>query len=934
MKPWVRWAVILVFCLTGPPRPARAAETGDAQDNQARQEWMAGYVKLEEGGRAEEEGNAALALSLYRDALQTFEDVRRKYPDWNPSLLGYRITYCTQRIRRLESRVKQQSTDMSREDLARTVAEQVDRIRQLTDENQALRTRLATTAESLERARLEAARTVSAAEDIKDVMAERSRLREEAAALRQQVEQLTAEVGALRQKGGLEEAARQLREDLARTRARETQLEEAFDTYRRAYENVKEKLRLVTAEQEQWSRQNRELTQRAETAAAEAAEARRLQTEAEARATALEQRQTETAAALAARQTEAETLRRDLDQARAELAELRQTRDQAAQAAAERQQLADQTRLLAAARAAAEERAAALEQQLRTALERDASTRQTREDAGEAAALLRELAQGEEPVPPSAGLNDLAEAVRRNRADLQRRLAAAEAALEARAAELRDQAEKLAAAAAVELQLEDRSRALAAARAEAETLRRDLVRERTALAEAQEQALRSAATLQQAAARSAELEKQNADLTARLRELERTREEASRSGQAAGEQVRQLRDLLAAAEGERARLSQKSEEQLALLKQQEKNLRDLEQQRRDLAQRAEQLQQEVDRLKAQGAEQAAAFARDAAMMKAKAEVVDGLTASLADADRQVEELRRRLAALEQEKTSLETRCLEAAREVREREQEAARYQGALSQNASGRETALLQQIREISARLEAETAKRRALEASLASLPAPPAAAAVAAAPQPAPPPADAERDRREREQAALVRGYLRQAVAAEKDGKVEAARWNYERVLQHDGENKLATQRLGLLAAQQGDDETSVRYLKQAFRLDPDDLQTILPLGFALLRRQEADLAVSMLSRAVALEPANATAHRCLGLACSSLGWYDAAEVQFRRAHELNAKDSENAFNLAVLLATRQPPRLDEARQWYNRARELGAAPDPGLDRLFGVSQ
>ena len=60
---------------------------------------------------------------------------------------------------------------------------------------------------------------------------------------------------------------------------------------------------------------------------------------------------------------------------------------------------------------------------------------------------------------------------------------------------------------------------------------------------------------------------------------------------------------------------------------------------------------------------------------------------------------------------------------------------------------------------------------------------------------------------------------------------------------------------------------------------------------------------------------------------------MQFRRAYELNDKDGETVFNLAVLLSTRQPPRLDDARVLYQKAIALGVARDPGLDRLFGVA-
>jgi chromosome segregation ATPase len=1022
----------------------------DALEAKAREEWMAGYVRLEEGGRAEEAGDTAQALTLYREALQTFEEVRRKHPGWNPSLLGYRITYCTQRIRRIESQVKQQTTDMSQQDLAKMVAGQVDRIRQLSEENQTLRSRLASTADSLERARLEAARTVSAAEDIKDVMAERARLKDENAARNQQVEQLTAEVTELRKRGGLEQVARQLQEDLDRTRVREKQLEEAFDTYRRAYDNVKEKLRQTTAEQERWVRQNRELTERAETAVADAAEAGRALADLQARLAALEQRRGEDGAALARQQTEAETMRRDLEQARNERVALRRFRDEAVQAAEERQLLVDQARALAVAKTAAEERVAALETQYQavnernaamekqleerdrrhaehvaglvqerdtlrnqaktaaeerdrvqadlaaarereTALtaqlreaptaaaqpadeevrrqlaalqerslaeqrrhseaaqareallrqlqaERDDALRRAREGTDELAALRREHETLSRDLAPAAGspeqvlsLRELVAALLRASAETQQQLATARATMQTQEGQLRSQGEKLAEAVTLGRQLEDQGKALTATLAEAEALRQDLVRERTALAELRDQSREAQTAWRQSSARAADLEKQNAELAARLRDHSRNAEDSGRSRQETGDQVEQLRAMLAAAEGERTQLRQKSDEQIALLRQQEKSLRDLEQQRRELSDRVDRLGREMATMKAHGDEQAAAFAREAAMMKAKVEVVDGLSESLSDADGATQEMRRQLAALEQQNATLQARYLDASGQLQARDQEVARYRDAMAQGSSAREGTLLKQLKEASTRLEAETEKRRALEAALAALPVAAGVAATKATAESGTP-VDPETDRRAREVAALVRGYLRQAVAAEKDGKVEAARWNYQRVLEHDGQNKLATQRLGLLAAEQGNDDESMRYLKRAFTLDPDDLRTMLPLGFTLLRRQEPDLAVSMLSRAVAIEPGNAVAHRCLGLACSSLGWYDAAEVQFRRAHELNGKDGENAFNLAVLLSTRQPPRLDEARTWYEQALTLGVARDPGLDRLFGM--
>lgn len=956
--------------LVGPAR----LQAQDAEAK-AREEWMAGFVRLEEGGRAEEAGDVAQALSQYRDALESFEAVRRRYPGWNPSLLGYRITYCTQRIRRLESQVQARSATLSQTDLAKLAGELHERIRVLTDENQALKQRLGLTAEALERARVESARTVSTAEDINAVMAERTRFREENTALRQQVEQLSADVAELRRKSGIEEVARQLQGDLERTRAREQQLTKAFETYRKAYENVKEKLREASAAQDEWVRRQRELTDRSDAAVAEAAEARRQAAEAQGRLTTLEQRRAEEAALSAQRQTAIEQAQRDLAQARqdltqahadlaqvrAEVVELRGHRDQAAVTAAARQGLDEQVRRLQVEQAAAGERQAELQRQLAAALaERDRLAQDLQRQTASAAATApapvgaanadgrqaEMAAQRAEAQAAATAIEEKARLAATQHQEalraLEERLQAAQASSAAAVDRHRREAEALRAdlarlqgnLAALQTQLQGQSEqdnALAAARGEIAVLRQDLVAERTTLAALKDQAAAAQVRAQNLSARTQALEAENGDYARRLREIERATEDSRRGRDENAEQLQQARDLLAAADGERKQLRQKSEEQLALLRQQEKSLRDLEAGRRDLQAQLEAQRQEVARLTRLREEGAVAFAREAAVMKAKVDVVDGLTVSLGEADRLSAEMRQRVQSLEQSKLVLEGRLRETQAQVQERDREVARFREALSRDVSAREQAVLRQLQEASTRLAAETEKRRALEAALASLPsggspaAPAAPAAAVAA-------ADPETARRQSEQAAIIRGYLRQAVAAEKDGKVEAARWNYERVLAQDSENRLAAQRLGLIAAEQGNDEEAERYLKRAFKLDPDDLQTILPLGFALLRRQAPDLAVSMLSRAVALEPGNAVAQRCLGVACSSLGWYDAAEVQFRRAHELNRGDGETAFNLAVLLSSRQPPRLDEARTWYRQALDLGVARDPALDRLFGI--
>lgn len=281
----------------------------------------------------------------------------------------------------------------------------------------------------------------------------------------------------------------------------------------------------------------------------------------------------------------------------------------------------------------------------------------------------------------------------------------------------------------------------------------------------------------------------------------------------------------------------------------------------------------------------------------------------------------------------------------------------------------------------AEAARRlaeervKSLEAEVAVLKAQPRQGEAASRGEPT---LQGERERRRLEHEAMVKGYVEQGLDAERQGRVEAARWNYQKALSLMSDNKVALQRLGQLAYGQGDDATAIRFLKQAFYHDPDDVKTLFSLGYAYARQSQADWAVATMGRAISLQPDDAGMARVYGATLMQLGWADAAEREFRRALKLNPKEKDAAFNLAALLAAtatrggqgltgehlkrlrdkvrgleksgdreavtsvatmlrwlehhvrQADARLAEARQWYERARQLGAEPDPALEKVL----
>lgn len=180
------------------------------------------------------------------------------------------------------------------------------------------------------------------------------------------------------------------------------------------------------------------------------------------------------------------------------------------------------------------------------------------------------------------------------------------------------------------------------------------------------------------------------------------------------------------------------------------------------------------------------------------------------------------------------------------------------------------------------------------------------------------------------IKSLLDSAEAAEKENNRETAIWHYEKVMEKCPDNLEASSRLGLLFAESGNDDKARIYLEKALRDDPEDVEKLLTLGFIYIRQGKYHLALGALGQATEQDPRNPDLQRYLGIACSYLEWTAAAEKQFRLSFELDPTSPDTAFNLAVLLATSAPEKIEEAKKWYKKARELGAESDPGIERLF----
>ncbi len=182
----------------------------------------------------------------------------------------------------------------------------------------------------------------------------------------------------------------------------------------------------------------------------------------------------------------------------------------------------------------------------------------------------------------------------------------------------------------------------------------------------------------------------------------------------------------------------------------------------------------------------------------------------------------------------------------------------------------------------------------------------------------------------ASIAKHFEAAERAEQNRNMEKAIWHYEKILTLAPFELRAHVALGKALIARGQDSAAERVLSDAVVLFPNEVRIMKLLGFASLRQEKAKLATSMFTRALALGHEDASLQHHLALACRALGWTTGAEASFRRAFRLDSTSHQSAFNLAVLLATASPPRVDEARAWYGRARQAGCPTDAGLESFF----
>jgi tetratricopeptide (TPR) repeat protein len=167
--------------------------------------------------------------------------------------------------------------------------------------------------------------------------------------------------------------------------------------------------------------------------------------------------------------------------------------------------------------------------------------------------------------------------------------------------------------------------------------------------------------------------------------------------------------------------------------------------------------------------------------------------------------------------------------------------------------------------------------------------------------------------------------------GDLNAAREDFLKVLQAVPDSIPAMVNLGLVEYRAKNLEKAEGLLQNAVNISPKSGLGWLLLGVVQYDRNRFDFALASLAQAAVLDPKNPMVHQYLGVTIGQKGWYSGAEDELRKAIELDPEYAEAHFNLAVFYLQRNPPAVELARRHYERALELGAAPDSDVERSLG---
>ena len=165
----------------------------------------------------------------------------------------------------------------------------------------------------------------------------------------------------------------------------------------------------------------------------------------------------------------------------------------------------------------------------------------------------------------------------------------------------------------------------------------------------------------------------------------------------------------------------------------------------------------------------------------------------------------------------------------------------------------------------------------------------------------------------------IQKALRLQQAGQIQALETLCQRTLTKPGQHPEALQALGVLTHQNGYNDTAVRLLQQAIRINPQDAKAHYNMGNLCKLLGQLDKAKDCYHQAVALQADNAEAHYNLGVILMEQEQCEAAVAEYKQALNIDPHRAEVQYNLGIVLMTLG--RDKEAR--FHLSQTLAMQPD-----------
>ena len=169
------------------------------------------------------------------------------------------------------------------------------------------------------------------------------------------------------------------------------------------------------------------------------------------------------------------------------------------------------------------------------------------------------------------------------------------------------------------------------------------------------------------------------------------------------------------------------------------------------------------------------------------------------------------------------------------------------------------------------------------------------------------------------LQSLLQQAVALHQAGRLMEARAVYQKILMAQPRHADALHLLGVIAFQTGEHAQAVSLINRAIAINPDNPAQYQNIALAYRDLKQPQEALAHYARAIALNPAYADAYSNRGALLQEMGQWEAALADYDLALQHNPRLAEGWSNRGAVL--RYLKRLEEAVASCDRA--LALAPD-----------